>query len=97
MLEHRPVAVPADSGTRVVADQQAWTSSSGWRPAKPAAFARSGSSQSGIASAGVAAAARERGCAKLYWTTREDNATARSLYDRIARFNGFIRYDYALD
>ena len=44
----------------------------------------------------VAALARERGCARLYWTTREDNANARSLYDRIARFNGFIRYDYAL-
>jgi GNAT superfamily N-acetyltransferase len=45
----------------------------------------------------VAAIARERGCARLYWTTKEDNATARSLYDRIARFNGFIRYDYALE
>ena len=45
----------------------------------------------------VAAVARERGCHRLYWTTKEDNATARSLYDRIARFNGFIRYDYPLD
>jgi GNAT superfamily N-acetyltransferase len=45
----------------------------------------------------VAAIARERGCARLYWTTKDDNAMARSLYDRIARFNGFIRYDYALD
>ena len=45
----------------------------------------------------IAAIARERGCARLYWTTKEDNATARSVYDRIARFNGFIRYDYALD
>jgi len=45
----------------------------------------------------VAAVARERGCQRLYWTTKEDNATARSLYDRIARFNGFIRYDYALE
>ena len=45
----------------------------------------------------VAAIARKRGCARLYWTTKEDNATARSLYDRIARFNGFIRYDYPLD
>ena len=44
----------------------------------------------------VAAIARERGCGRLYWTTKEDNTTARSLYDRIARFNGFIRYDYAL-
>jgi GNAT superfamily N-acetyltransferase len=45
----------------------------------------------------VAAIARERGCARLYWTTKEDNRTARSLYNRIARFNGFIRYDYALE
>jgi GNAT superfamily N-acetyltransferase len=45
----------------------------------------------------VAAAARDRGCYRLYWTTKEDNATARSLYDQIARFNGFIRYDYALE
>jgi GNAT superfamily N-acetyltransferase len=44
----------------------------------------------------VAAIARERGCARLYWTTKEDNTVARSLYDRIAQFNGFIRYDYAL-
>ena len=45
----------------------------------------------------VAAVARERGCLRLYWTTKADNATARSLYDRLARFNGFIKYDYALD
>jgi GNAT superfamily N-acetyltransferase len=45
----------------------------------------------------VAIIARKRGCARLYWTTKEDNAGARSLYDRLARFNGFIRYDYALD
>ena len=45
----------------------------------------------------VAGIARERNCLRLYWTTKQDNATARSLYDRIAHFNGFIRYDYALD
>jgi GNAT superfamily N-acetyltransferase len=42
----------------------------------------------------VAAAARERDCLRLYWTTKEGNATARLLYDRLARFSGFIRYDY---
>jgi GNAT superfamily N-acetyltransferase len=47
--------------------------------------------------AAVADIARARGCHRLYWTTKEDNATARSLYDRIARFNGFIRYDYPLE
>jgi len=45
----------------------------------------------------VAEAARERGCFRLYWTTKEDNHRARRLYDLIARFNGFIRYDYPLD
>jgi len=44
----------------------------------------------------VAAAARRRGCARLYWSTKEDNRQARLLYDRIARFNGFIRYDCPL-
>jgi GNAT superfamily N-acetyltransferase len=45
----------------------------------------------------VAAVARERGCFRLYWTTKEDNLPGRRLYDRIARFNGFIRYDYPLN
>ena len=45
----------------------------------------------------VAAAARQRGCFRLYWTTKEDNLPGRRLYDRIARFNGFIRYDYPLE
>ena len=44
----------------------------------------------------VAAAARERGCARLYWTTKEDNRAARRLCDHIARFNRFIRYGYPL-
>ena len=50
-----------------------------------------------LKSEAVGGPARERGCARLYWTTKEDNATARSLYNRIARFNGFIRYDYTLE
>jgi GNAT superfamily N-acetyltransferase len=44
----------------------------------------------------VAAIARSRGATRLYWTTQEDNARARLLYDKVARFNGFIRYDYPL-
>jgi ribosomal protein S18 acetylase RimI-like enzyme len=46
---------------------------------------------------GVARIARERDCHRLYWTTQAGNTAARGLYDRIARWNGFIRYDYALD
>ena len=44
----------------------------------------------------VAKIARDRDCLRLYWTTKEDNVRARRLYDYIAKFNGFIRYDYAL-
>ena len=45
---------------------------------------------------GVAAAAREHGWSRLYWTTQESNATARILYDAVAKNNGFIRYDFPL-
>lgn len=44
----------------------------------------------------VAADARERGAARYYWQTKESNAVARALYDRVAKFNGFIRYEYPL-
>lgn len=36
--------------------------------------------------------AEQRGCARVYWLTQEDNATARQLYDRIANRSGFIQY-----
>lgn len=44
----------------------------------------------------VAVDARERGAARYYWQTRESNATARALYDRVAKYHGFIRYEYPL-
>ena len=44
----------------------------------------------------VAAAARARGCPRFYWLTKQDNACARVLYDKVARFAGFIRYDYPM-
>lgn len=44
----------------------------------------------------VAAAARQRGSSRLYWLTKEDNAVARRLYDSVAAFRGFIRYEIAL-
>lgn len=44
----------------------------------------------------IAVDARERGAARYYWQTRESNATARALYDRVARYHGFIRYEYPL-
>jgi GNAT superfamily N-acetyltransferase len=44
----------------------------------------------------VADEARQRGATKFYWQTKEDNRAARALYDRIARWKGFLRYDYPL-
>ena len=44
----------------------------------------------------VAQAARDRGATRFYWHTQQDNARARLLYDQVARYNGFIRYQYPL-
>jgi GNAT superfamily N-acetyltransferase len=44
----------------------------------------------------VAEEARARGAARYYWLTKEDNRAARSLYDKVARFKGFVRYDHKL-
>jgi GNAT superfamily N-acetyltransferase len=44
----------------------------------------------------VAERAKARGAVKYYWLTKEDNVPARALYDRIARWKGFLRYDYPL-
>jgi GNAT superfamily N-acetyltransferase len=44
----------------------------------------------------VAEEARECGAVKYYWLTKEGNRQARALYDRIAAWKGFLRYDYPL-
>ena len=44
----------------------------------------------------VAEAARAEGATRLYWMTQDSNATARRLYDQVAKHNGFIRYDCPL-
>ena len=36
--------------------------------------------------------ADKRGCARVYWLTHESNATARKLYDQVAKHAGFIQY-----
>jgi GNAT superfamily N-acetyltransferase len=38
-------------------------------------------------------AAARNGVTNVYWMTAENNATARSLYDKVARRTGFIEYD----
>ena len=40
----------------------------------------------------VYAKADEKGAASVYWLTQEFNATARHLYDRVAKVTPFIRY-----
>lgn len=44
----------------------------------------------------VASNARELGATRYYWLTQEHNAEARVLYNKVAKFGGFIRYDYPL-
>jgi GNAT superfamily N-acetyltransferase len=44
----------------------------------------------------VAERARSEGAGRLYWLTHESNATARVLYDRVARCSGFLEYEYPL-
>ena len=41
----------------------------------------------------VREAACKRGVTNVYWMTHETNATARRLYDRVARRTAFIEYD----
>lgn len=40
--------------------------------------------------------ARDQKYSRVYWTTKDSNATARRLYDRVATHNGFIRYEINL-
>ena len=45
----------------------------------------------------IAEQARRRGAPRFYWLTTVDNAVARALYDKVAQYKGFIRYDHALE
>ncbi len=40
----------------------------------------------------VHAEATKAGAHSVYWTTNQNNATARQLYDRIAKVTPFIKY-----
>lgn len=41
---------------------------------------------------GVEAIARVSGASRIYWLTKEDNVSARALYDKLADRSGFIQY-----
>ena len=45
----------------------------------------------------VAVRARADGVSRYYWLTQENNAVARALYDKVAQYNGFIRYEMPLN
>ena len=40
--------------------------------------------------------ARAAGSTRVYWQTHVTNTAGRALYDRVAQFKGFIRYDHPL-
>ena len=44
----------------------------------------------------VAIRARAAASTRMYWLTQDHRATARRLYDRLAKNSGFIRYEYPL-
>jgi len=44
----------------------------------------------------VARRSREEGAGRLYWLTHQQNTTARLLYDRVAKFSGFVEYEVRL-
>lgn len=46
--------------------------------------------------AAVADDARRRGATRYYWLTQDNNQAARALYDKVAQYKGFIRYDFPL-
>lgn len=46
---------------------------------------------------GVYECAAREGVKKVYWQTHETNATARRLYDKMAKCGGFIVYDHQLE
>jgi GNAT superfamily N-acetyltransferase len=41
---------------------------------------------------GVYARARDAGAQRVYWQTKQDNVTARRLYDQVAEHHGFVVY-----
>ncbi len=45
----------------------------------------------------VADRARAQGAARYYWLTQESNQVAIALYEKLAQYGGFIRFDYPLN
>jgi len=45
----------------------------------------------------VADQANLEGADRYYWNTHEENAVARAMYDKVAEFRGFVRYEYPME
>ena len=62
-------------------------------------FTREDARGQGVARALISAVeawARAQDCGRVYWMTQETNSTARALYDKVAQYKGFIRYQMEL-
>jgi ribosomal protein S18 acetylase RimI-like enzyme len=46
--------------------------------------------------AAVYAAATEQGSSRVYWTTQTTNTSGRALYDKLAKYAGFVVYSHEL-
>jgi GNAT superfamily N-acetyltransferase len=44
----------------------------------------------------VAADARAQQATRLFWLTQDNNHQARILYEKVAQYKGFVRYDFPL-
>jgi len=58
-------------------------------------FVTQGARRKGVATAlieAVAAAAKKRGCSRVYWITHETNLDAQRMYAQVAERSGFIQY-----
>jgi GNAT superfamily N-acetyltransferase len=77
----------------VLFHRSTWTS--GWYCYLEDLFVDPARRQKGIGRAlidAVYAEADARQCARVYWMTQETNATARTLYDRVATKSPFVQY-----
>lgn len=62
-------------------------------------FTAPGARESGVGRSlieAVCSRARAEGASRVYWLTREDNATAIALYEKVALRTGFIQYRVGL-